>query len=258
MNIRITNELKGVRAMINLRMSVTTSAENSGLLSVLLPKFEKANDVHVELKPVGTGRALKLAEDGEVDVVLVHSREAEEKFVKEGHGLDRHEVMYNDFVIVGPADDPADVKKAQNASDALRRITEAKAAFISRGDDSGTHKRERELWKNAGISPSGSWYVEADTGMGALLAMASEKRAYALSDRGTFYAHEHDLVTLFEGDPALRNEYGVIAVNPEKHPGVNYDLAKKLIDYMISPEGQRMVADFKVHGKPVFTPSALH
>ncbi len=244
--------------MTNLRMSVTTSAENSGLLSVLLPKFEKANDVHVELKPVGTGRALKLAEEGEVDVVLVHSRQAEEKFVEDGHGLDRHNVMYNDFVIVGPADDPAYVKKANNVAEALSRIAETSATFVSRGDDSGTHKKEKELWETVGISPQGGWYVEADQGMGALLTTASDKRAYALSDRGTFYAHEHDLVILFEGDPALRNEYGVMAVNPEKHPGANYDLAKKLIDYLISPEGQKVVADFKVHGKQVFTPSAHH
>jgi tungstate transport system substrate-binding protein len=238
-------------------MSVTTSAENSGLLSELLPPFEKANGVHVELKPVGTGRALKLAEAGEVDVVLAHSREAEEKFVQEGHGLDRQGVMYNDFVIVGPSDDPAGVRNARNSGEALSRIAEANAAFLSRGDDSGTHKKERELWKNAGISPAGSWYIEADQGMGALLAAASAKQAYALTDRGTFYAHGHDLVILFEGDPLLRNEYSVIAVNPEKHPGVDYDLAKKLIDYLVGDEGQKVVADFKIRGKQMFAPSAL-
>jgi tungstate transport system substrate-binding protein len=225
---------------------------------LLLPAFEKANDVHVEIKPVGTGRALKLAQDGEVDVMLVHSREAEEDFVREGHGRDRHEGMYNDFVTVGPPDDPAGVKEAKSFVEALNRIAGAKAAFMSRGDHSGTHRKERELWKHAGIAPGGDWYVEVGEGMGTLLAMASEKRAYALSDRGTYYAHEHDMVILFQGDPTLRNDYSIIAVNPEKHPDVNCDLAKKLIDYMIGPEGQRVVADFTVHGKHVFAPSALH
>jgi tungstate transport system substrate-binding protein len=227
------------------------------LLAELLPPFEQANDVRIELKPVGTGRALELAQAGEVDVVLAHSPEAEGKFVQEGHGLDRHGVMYNDFVIVGPADDPAGVKNAGNSGEALSRIAEANAAFLSRGDDSGTHKKERELWKNAGISPAGSWYIEADQGMGVLLATAAAKRAYALTDRATFYAHAHDLVILFEGDPSLRNEYSVIAVNPEKHPGVNHDLAKKLIDYLVGDEGQKVVADFKIRGTQVFVPSAL-
>lgn len=244
--------------MTKLRLGTTTSVENSGLLAVLIPPFEKNNDASVEIKAVGTGRALKLGEQGDVDVVLAHSRDAEEAFVSGGHGLDRRDVMYNDFVILGTADDPAGVRASKSIAEALKRIADSKASFLSRGDDSGTHRKEKELWNRAGITPRGSWYVEADQGMGALLTTASGKRSYALSDRGTFYAHEaeNDLSILFEGDPSMRNDYCVIAVNPAKHPGANYDLAKKFIDYVSGPAGQRVVADFKVHGKHIFMPSA--
>ncbi len=246
--------------MTNLRLSSTTSTENSGLLSVLLPPFEKKNNIKVEVKAVGTGRALKLAEHGDADVVLTHSRQAEDEFVSKGHGLERHDVMYNDFILVGPADDPAGIKNSKTITEALKRIAESKAKFLSRGDDSGTHRKEKELWKKAGITPSGSWHMESDVGMGALLKDAAKKHSYALSDRGTFYALEDklNLAILFEGDPSMRNDYGLIAVNPEKHPGIHHELAKKFIDYMTGPEAQKAVADFKVNGKQIFKPSAIH
>jgi tungstate transport system substrate-binding protein len=249
---------KEVTLMAKLRLGTTTSVENSGLLTVLIPPFEKDNDVSIEIKAVGTGRALKLAEQGDVDVVLAHSRDAEEAFVSEGHGLDRRDVMHNDFAIVGPADDPAGVKGTKTIAEALKRIADSKASFLSRGDDSGTHRKEKEFWNSAGMTPSGSWYAEADQGMGALLSTASGRRSYALSDRGTFYAHEaeNDLAILFEGDPSMRNDYGVLAVNPAKHPVVNYELAKKFIDYVTGPAGQRAVADFKVNGKQIFMQAA--
>ncbi len=246
--------------MTNLRLSSTTSTENSGLLSVLLPPFEKKNHIKVEVKAVGTGRALKLAEQGDADVVLTHSRQAEDEFMSRGHGLERRDVMYNDFVLVGPADDPAGIKNTKTIAEALKRIAEARASFLSRGDDSGTHRKEKELWKKAGITPSGSWYEESDEGMGALLKDATRKHSYALSDRGTFYALEDklNLDILVEGDPSMRNDYGLIAVNPEKHPGIQHELAKKFIDYMTGPEAQKAVAEFKVNGKQIFRPSAMH
>lgn len=241
-------------AETRLRMSTTTSTENSGLLKVLLPPFEKANNCVVDVVSVGTGKALKLGENGDVDVVLVHSRPAENKFVADGFGVDRRDVMYNDYILVGPKDDPAKVKEAKSAVEAFKKIADAKAEFISRGDDSGTHKQEKEIWKAAGVKPEGKWYVEAGQGMGAVLQMAFDKKAYTLADRGTFGAYEKkiDLVILLEGDKALFNPYGVIAVNPEKHPKANYALAKKFIEYLTSPEGKKIIAEFKVNDKQLF------
>jgi tungstate transport system substrate-binding protein len=245
-------------AETRLRMSTTTSTENSGLLKVLLPPFEKANNCKVDVISVGTGKALKLGENGDVDVVLVHSRPAEDKFVADGFGVDRRDVMYNDYVLVGPKDDPAKVKEAKTAIEAFKRIAEAKAEFISRGDDSGTDKQEKALWKEAGIKPDGAWYVQAGQGMGAVLQMAFDKKGYTLSDRGTFgaYGGKIDLVILLEGDKALFNPYGVIAVNPKKHPTVNYELTKKFIDYLTGPDGQKTISEFQVNGKQLFFPDA--
>ncbi len=247
-----------VHSQTRLRMSTTTSTEASGLLSVLLPPFEKANNLKVDVIAVGTGKSLKLGENGDVDVVFVHARAAEDKFVADGYGVDRRDVMYNDFIIVGPKNDPAGVKEAKNAVDAFTRLAAGKADFISRGDDSGTHQKEKELWKAAGITPKGKWYLEAGQGMGAVLQMAYDKKGYALADRGTFIAQEDklDLVILFQGDRALFNPYGVIAVNPKKHPHTRFELAEKFINYVTGPEGQKIIADFKLNGKQLFFPDA--
>jgi tungstate transport system substrate-binding protein len=239
-------------------MSTTTSTENSGLLRELLPPFEKANNLKMDVIAVGTGKALKLGENGDVDVVFVHARKAEDKFVADGYGVDRKDVMYNDYVIVGPSTDPDGLKDAKTAVDAFKRLAEGKADFISRGDDSGTHKMEKQLWKAAGIEPKGPWYIEAGRGMGAVLQMAFDKKGYALADRGTFIAYESkiDSKIVFQGDKALFNPYGVIAVNPKKHASAKYDLAKKFIDYVTGPEGQKIIADYKISGKQVFFPDA--
>jgi len=246
-------------AETRLRMSTTTSTENSGLLKELLPPFEKANGVSVDVIAVGTGKALKLGENGDVDVVFVHARAAEDRFVADGFGVDRRDVMHNDFVVVGPKSDPEGLGSAKNGVEAFRKLAEGKAPFISRGDDSGTHKKERQLWKAAGIEPKGAWYVAAGQGMGEVLNMANEKLAYALSDRGTYiaYANKVDLVVVFDGDPGLFNPYGIIAVNPAKHPHAQYDLAKKFIDFVVGPEGQKIIADYKMHGQQLFFPDAI-
>jgi len=248
----------GASAETRLRMSTTTSTDNSGLLKVLLPPFEKANNCTVDVISVGTGKALKLGENGDVDVVFVHARPAEDKFVADGHGVDRRDVMYNDYVLVGPPSDPAGIKGMKSAVDAFKRLAEGKADFVSRGDDSGTHKQELQIWKAAGIAPKGSWYIEAGQGMGAVLQMAYQKKGYTLADRGTFISMEKktDLVILVEGDKILFNPYGIIAVNPKKHPKVNYELTKKFIDFVTGAQGQKIIADFKLDGKQLFFPDA--
>jgi len=245
-------------AETRLRMSTTTSTENSGLLKELLPPFENANDLKVDVIAVGTGKALKLGENGDVDVVFVHARAAEDKFVADGFGVDRKDVMHNDFVVVGPKTDPAGLKGAKSAVEAFQKLAQGESPFISRGDDSGTHKKELQLWKAAGIEPKGAWYVPAGQGMGEVLNMANEKLAYALADRGTFiaYASKVDLVVVFDGDPTLFNPYGIIAVNPAKHPHAQYDLAKKFIDFVVGPDGQKIIANYKVNGQQLFFPDA--
>jgi len=237
-----------------LRMSTTTSTENSGLLSALLPPFEKGHGCKVDVVAVGTGKALKLGEAGDVDVVFVHARALEDKFVANGFGVNRRDVMYNDFVLLGPPDDPAGVRKTRSAPDAFRAIEAMGSPFISRGDESGTHRKEKEVWVSAGGAPRGSWYVEAGQGMGEVLMMATQKRGYTLSDRGTYIAFRKktDLVVLREGDRNLWNPYGIIAVNPKKHAHVKYDLAMKLIDFVTGPEGQSLIAGYKVDGLPLF------
>ncbi|HEY7528976.1 MAG TPA: substrate-binding domain-containing protein [Candidatus Deferrimicrobiaceae bacterium] len=237
-----------------LRMSTTTSTENSGLLSVLLPPFEKKNNCKVDVVAVGTGKSLKLGETGDVDVVFVHARSLEDKFVANGYGVNRRDVMYNDFVLLGPPEDPADVGKTHSAPDAFRAIAVKGTPFISRGDESGTHVKEKEVWAAAGIVPRGAWYIEAGQGMGEVLTMAAQKRGYTLSDRGTFIAFRKkiDLVVLRQGDKSLWNPYGIIAVNPKKHPHVKHDLAMKLIDFVTGPEGRSLIAGFKVDGEQLF------
>lgn len=241
-------------AQERLRLATTTSTEHSGLLDVLLPPFEKAKGVKVDVVAVGTGQAIKLGEAGDADVVLVHARTLEDRFVAEGHGVNRRDVMYNDFVVLGPKGDPAGVAGMTDAAAALEKIAAAKATFVSRGDKSGTHVKEQELWQSAGVVPSGGWYLESGRGMGEVITMAGQRQGYALSDRGTWLAHKDkaDLRILVEGDERLFNPYGVIAVNPQKHRHVKYDLAMALIEFMTSDEGRKIIADFTVGGEQLF------
>ncbi len=242
-------------AQERLKLSTTTSTENSGLLRVLLPPFEKQCNCRVDVISVGTGKALKLGETGDVDVVLVHARQLEDKFIAEGYGVNRRDVMYNDFVILGPASDPAHVKEAKTSHEAFQRIANSKSIFLSRGDESGTHQKEKEIWATAGITLQGNWYRSAGQGMGEVITMATEQRAYTLSDRGTYNAFRHgktDLAIVFEGEKGLFNPYSVIAVNPKKFPHVKYDLAMKFIDFITGPEGQNIIANYKVEGDPIF------
>jgi tungstate transport system substrate-binding protein len=246
-------------AVEHLKMSTTTSTDNSGLLAVLNPAFEKQHNAQVDVIAVGTGKALKIGSNGDVDIVFVHAPQAELKYVQSGDFIDRTAVMHNDYVIVGPADDPADIAKAENAAGAFIRIANTQAEFVSRGDDSGTHKKEKALWENAGLEPSGSWYIAAGQGMGAVLKIADEKQAYALADRGTqiAYADKMNLKVLFEGDEVMFNPYHIMAVNPAKHDHVNYDLAKQYIDFVAGPEGQKIIRDFRMHGQQLFHPDAI-
>ncbi|WP_292439546.1 substrate-binding domain-containing protein [Methylophaga sp.] len=246
-------------AVEHLKMSTTTSTDNSGLLAVLNPAFEKQHSAQVDVIAVGTGKALKIGSNGDVDIVFVHAPEAELKYVQAGDFVDRTAVMHNDYVIVGPASDPANIAQAENAAGVFIRIANAQVEFVSRGDDSGTHKKEKALWDNAGIKPSGSWYIAAGQGMGAVLKIADEKGAYALADRGTqiAYADKMNLTVLFEGDEVMFNPYHIMAVNPAKHDHVNYELAKKYIDFVSGPEGQKIIRDFRIQGQQLFHPDAV-
>jgi tungstate transport system substrate-binding protein len=241
-----------------LRMSTTTSTENSGLLTILNRPFERQHNVRLDVIAVGTGKALKLGENGDVDVVFVHAPQAEMEFVDKGYGVDRAAVMHNDFVLVGPNADPANIKNSNSAVQALSKIAMAKSDFISRGDDSGTHKKELQLWLESGIKPIGSWYIATGQGMGAVLKIADEKQAYTLTDRGTFIAFQDkvDLIVLVEGDSALFNPYHIMAVNKAKHPHVQYDLAKKYIEYVISEQGQNIISNYQKAGQQLFYPVA--
>lgn len=244
-----------------IRLATTTSTENSGLLRYLLPEFTKETGYEVQSIAVGTGKALRMGRDGDVDIILVHALNAEKKFVSEGHGVERVPVMHNDFVIVGPKDDPAKLAGSKTASESLSKILETKSNFVSRGDDSGTHKKELGLWSSANIdikSEGGKWYREAGQGMGKVLQMAGEMDAYTMTDRGTWLAFESKspLKITFEGESALFNPYGIIAVNPEKYPDINNAGANALIKWMTSNIGQQMIANFKIAGKVLFTPDA--
>lgn len=251
---------EGAQENRDVILSTTTSTMDSGLLDVLIPMFEKKTGYRVKPISVGTGQALALAERGEADVVLAHAPEAEKKLVDAGHVINWSLVMHNDFVIVGPASDPAKVKGITKTADAMRRIAEAKATFISRGDDSGTHKKELSLWKSAGIALSGAWYQEAGQGMGQTLNIASEKEAYTLTDRGTYLSLKRNLrlEILHEGDAPLLNIYHVMNVNPAKHPKVNAAGGKAFVDFMVSPEAQSVIRTFGVekYGSPLFFPDA--
>jgi len=242
----------------DIRMSTTTSTEASGLLPFLLPAFEVKCGCKVRVIAVGTGKALEIGRNGDVDVVLVHARPAEDRFLAEGLGVNRRDVMYNDFIIVGPEGDPAGVKGTQDVLEAMKKLAASGAPFISRGDSSGTDQMEKSYWQAAGVTPRGSWYVSAGLGMGEVLTMAAEKRAYTLTDRATYGAYRAriGLAILVEGDPRMFNPYGIIAVNPQRHPGVNFQGAMDLISWITSPDGQRRIADYKVNGEQLFYPNA--
>lgn len=242
-----------------LVLATTTSTEDSGLLDALLPDFEEQFNADVDVIAVGTGQAIALGENGDVDVILVHARAREDAFVEAGFGTERFDVMFNDFVLLGAADDPAAIADAASAADALTRIAQSEALFVSRGDDSGTHTKERNLWALAEITPEGDWYISAGQGMGTVLTMADELRAYTLSDRGTYIARQAEGLTLdvlFQGDPQMANPYGVIPVNPQMHPDVHFELAQQFVDWLISVETQQKIAAYQVNDQPLFFPDS--
>lgn len=249
----------GSAAEEHLRLATTTSAENTGLLAVLNPPFEQQHGVKVDVIAVGTGKALKLAENGDVDVVLVHAPKAESSFVNAGFGIERLPLMHNDFVLLGPPGDPAHVSGSQSAAEAMSRVRNRGGIFVSRGDESGTHIKERELWRVAGIEPGGAAYLSAGQGMGAVLIIANDKQAYTLSDRATWltYADRVDLGVVFEGAPELLNPYHIILVNPARHPHVKAEMAARYAAWLRGADGQRIIREFKVSGQQLFVPDVI-
>ena len=253
-----------------ITMSTTTSTEASGLLDYLLPEFKKDTGITVRVMSKGTGAALRDGMDGNADVVFVHDVAREEQFVKDGYGTKRYYVMYNDFIIVGPDNDPAGIKDTKNAASAMKNIAQAKKPFVSRGDDSGTHAREKQLWEATGLaltdakSPADAagWYFSIGQGMGPALLMAEEMQGYVLSDRGTYLHYKfgrqetYDLGIAYEGGDMLQNPYGVIPVNPEKYPHVKYDLARTFAEWLVSDRGQEVIGSYQLHGQPLFFPDA--
>jgi len=245
-----------------IRCASTTSTQNSGLFDYLLPIFERETGIKVDVVAVGTGAALEIGKRGDADVVLVHAKEDELRLLREGYFVNRRDVMYNDFVIVGPPGDPAGIKGLRSATQAFRKISEAEAPFVSRGDNSGTHKKELKIWQSTGINPKGKkWYLEVGQGMGKTLRIANEKRAYTLTDRGTWLAlkerERFDMEIMVEGDRILFNQYGVMAVNPERHRHVKYRAAMKFINFLVSEKGQRAIAGFRdSRGNQLFHPNA--
>ncbi|MFC1807462.1 substrate-binding domain-containing protein [Candidatus Omnitrophota bacterium] len=237
-----------------LRLATTTSTYETGLLDHILPKFEQDNNCKVHIISVGTGKAITLARNGDVDIMLAHARKAEEEFVNEGYGVKRHGLMRNSFVILGPKNNPAKVSDLKDIKEALKRVYNTGSAFVSRGDDSGTDKKEKSLWQDAGLKPDGSWYLETGQGMGATLRIADEKDAYLLVDKATFLFNEDKigLIKLIDGDKDLVNSYGVIAVNPEKHPHVNYKLSLALIEWLTSQECKDMINSYKINNNKLF------
>ena len=269
-----------------IKMSTTTSTQSSGLLDILLPELEKETGIKVKVIAKGTGAAIRDGMDGNVDVIFVHAKAREEKFINEGYGTKRYAVMHNDFVILGPAKDPAGIKGMTHAGEALKKIADSQSAFVSRGDDSGTHTKEQALWKASGlpvekktdtivkkgkkrqvdyIHPEGLgvWYLSIGQGMGKTLTFADEKQAYTLADRGTYIKYKFgrdipiELDVLCEGDATLANPYGVIPVNPKKHPHVNYQLAEEFAKWLVSDQGQTAIANYRLLGKQLFYPDAL-
>ena len=242
-----------------LRMATTTSTQNSGLLQAILPEFEKQSGYKVHIIAVGTGMALKMGHSGDVDLLMVHAPEAEKQFIDSGYGLKRYALMYNDFVLVGPGNDPAEILGTKTVAQAMTQIVKNKALFISRGDDSGTHKKEQKLWHRTIDANKNSWYREAGQGMGKVLQMADELNAYTLVDRGTWLSYEGKLrlQIVFSGDPALFNPYSLIAINPHKFTELNHKGAMALIQWLISPTGQKLIGAYQVRNVSLFKPSAL-
>lgn len=251
----------GVAADRFITVASTTSTENSGLFHALLPPFQQETGIAVRVVAVGTGQAVELAQRGDADVLLVHHKPSEDKFVADGFGVARFDVMYNDFVVVGPGTDPAGIKGMSDVAAALAQIAAQRAVFVSRGDDSGTHKLELSLWKTASVdvtAAGGSWYREAGTGMGATLNTASALDAYSLTDRGTWLSFKNrgNLLVLVEGDRRLFNQYGVILVNPAKHPHVKARDGQTFLDWLLSATGQQAIAAFRMEGEQAFFPNA--
>lgn len=242
-----------------IRLATTTSTDNSGLLQVLLPPFEKQHGYEVHVIAVGTGKALRMARQGDADVVLVHAPQQEQLFLAEGYGVNRRDVMENDFIIVGPAQDPAQIKQLREVNHAFNAIASKSSTFISRGDRSGTHIKEMAIWDMAGVTPKGDWYRNAGQGMGAVLQMADQLEAYTLTDRATWLAYRQKLALtiLNQGDTALLNPYSIIAVNPALNQDVNYMGAMALIGWMTSRQGQTIIDQFRVNGERLFSPTAL-
>lgn len=247
-----------IASAANLRLATTTSTANSGLLEHILPDFEKHSGYRVHVIAVGTGKALRMGRDGDVDVLLVHARQAEEKFISMGHGVLRRDVMYNDFVLVGPANDPAQVKDHSDISQALASIATQQNIFVSRGDQSGTHKKELSLWRQSDTSHTGKWYREAGQGMGKVLQISNELNAYTLVDRGTWlaYADKLELQILVQGDKRLFNPYGVIAINPQRHKDIDHHGAMAFVNWITASATQKKIADFRIRGKSLFIPNA--
>lgn len=241
-----------------LVLATTTSTENSGLLEVLLPPFEERQGVVVDVIAAGTGQALQIGRAGDADVLMVHAPRLEEEFVELGYGVERVPFMWNDFVVLGPPDDPAGVAHATGVADAFTRIARARTSFVSRGDRSGTHERELEIWTRSGAGTDGDWYREVGQGMGAVITLANERRAYTLADRGTFlsYRRDVDLALLYEGDALLMNEYSIIVVDPRRHPHVLAEPAQALVEYLISPQGRELISGYQVEGEQLFFPIA--
>jgi tungstate transport system substrate-binding protein len=253
--------LPAVAAERFITVASTTSTENSGLFGFILPQFQRATGIEVRVVAVGTGQAIKNAERGDADVLFVHHKPSEEQFVAQGFGVQRHDVMYNDYVLLGPQTDPAGIKGTKDVVAALARIAAKQAPFVSRGDDSGTHKLELSLWEAAGIEvkqASGAWYREAGAGMGATLNTASGLDGYTISDRGTWISFKNKgrLAVVAEGDPRLFNQYGVILVNPAKHAHVKAKDGQAFVDWLISDQGQKAIAAFQLEGEQLFFPNA--
>jgi len=267
-----------------LKMSTTTSTQASGLLDILLPALERDTGIRVKVMAKGTGAAIRDGKDGNVDVIFVHAKAREEKFIEEGYGTKRYAIMHNDFIIIGHKNDPAGIKDSVNAPQALAKIARSGAFFVSRGDDSGTHTKEKALWEKSGIKltnktitivkngkkininslqPDGQWYISLGQGMGKTITYANEKQVYTLADRGTYIKYRYgseqeiDLVVLCEGDPWLNNPYGVIPINPKKYPHVKYELAEQFAKWLVSSKGQSIIANYKLFGKQLFYPDAV-